>query len=119
MAIYDLTTADRPAETATYAVALTGLVLIAGVGSDYWRLVAKDSKLQSGADQATLAGATQLNGVRGTCLRASAAAIGNVTNTILVFNNENTVSSASNPACDVIGSIRFWQNRNRTKQYGY
>ena len=118
MAIYDLTAADRPADTATYAVVLTGLVLIAGVGFDYGRLAAKDSNLQSGADQATLAGATQLKGVRGACLRASVAAIGIVTTTILVFNNDNTVSSASDPTCDVIGSIRFSQNRNRTKQYG-
>ena len=113
--IYDLTATDKAAVTGLYAPALTGLVLMAGVGFDYGRLAAMDSNLQSGADQ----GATQLNGASGAFLPASAASIGIATNNTSVPHNDNYVSIAFDPACDAIGSIRFWQNKNRTKQYGY
>ena len=43
---------DRGAVAATYALSLTALILIAGVGFDYGRLAAMDSELQNGADQA-------------------------------------------------------------------
>ena len=53
---------EKGAVAATYAIALIGLIAIAGVAFDYGRLVAIDSELQNGADQAALAGATQLDG---------------------------------------------------------
>ena len=61
---------DRGAVAVTYALSLTALVAIAGLGFDYARLVTMDSELQNGADQAALAGATQLDGKSGTCARA-------------------------------------------------
>lgn len=57
-----------------YAVALLGLIGIAGVGWDYGRLVAMDSELQNAADQAALAAATQLDGRDGAMARARDAA---------------------------------------------
>ena len=45
-----------------YAIALFGLIGMAGVSFDYSRLMAMDSELQNAADQAALAAATQLNG---------------------------------------------------------
>ncbi len=57
----------------TYALALTGLIAIGGVGFDYARLMALDSELQSAADEAALAAATQLDGRAGAVTRAQAA----------------------------------------------
>ena len=57
-----------------YAIALFGLVGIAGVGFDYGRLMSMDSELQNAADQAALAAATQLDGREGAMLRARDAA---------------------------------------------
>ena len=53
-----------------YAIALFGLVGIAGVGFDYGRLMSMDSELQNAADQAALAAATQLDGREGAMVRA-------------------------------------------------
>lgn len=112
-AIDDLIRNDDGAVAATYALALTALIIIAGVGFDYGRLAAMDSELQNGADQAALAGATQLNGASGACSRASAAALGLVTNTTVVANDSHSVSITSEPACDATGNVRFWQDKNR------
>lgn len=65
---------ERGAVAALYAIALFGLVAIAGVGWDYGRLMAMDSELQNAADQAALAAATQLDGRAGAIARAQAAA---------------------------------------------
>lgn len=53
---------ERGAVAPLYAIALFGLVGMAGVGFDYGRLMAMDSELQNAADAAALAAATQLNG---------------------------------------------------------
>ena len=63
----DLLRDDAGAVAATYAMSLTALMVIAGVGFDYGRLAAMDSELQNGADQAALAGVTQLDGASGAC----------------------------------------------------
>lgn len=65
---------ESGAIAAIYAIALFGLVGIAGVGWDYGRMMAMDSELQNAADQAALAAATQLNGRAGAIMRAEAAA---------------------------------------------
>jgi Flp pilus assembly protein TadG len=57
-----------------YALALFGLIMIAGVGWDYSRMATMDSELQNAADQAALAAATQLTGVTGARANATAAA---------------------------------------------
>ncbi len=111
--IVDLVQDQGGAVAATVALSLTALVLIAGVGFDYGRLAAMDSELQNGADQAALAGATQLNGATDACLRASDAARSLVTNTTVVANSANTVVIQSEPACDATGRVRFWQDKNR------
>lgn len=66
---------DRSAAIAPmYAMALFGLIMIAGVGWDYSRLMTMDSELQNAADQAALAAATQLTGVTGARTAAQNAA---------------------------------------------
>ena len=57
----------------TYALALTALIAIAGVGFDYARMMTLDSELQSAADEAALAAATQLDGRTGAVTRAQTA----------------------------------------------
>lgn len=102
------------AVAATYAMALFGLVAIAGVGFDYGRLMAMDSELQNGADQAALAGATQLDGKPGACLRAATAAVNLVSNKTLLASDNQTISIANETTCDATGSVRFWQDKNKT-----
>lgn len=66
---------DRSAAIAPmYAIALFGLIMIAGVGWDYSRMATMDSELQNAADQAALAAATQLTGVSGARAAAQSAA---------------------------------------------
>lgn len=105
---------DSGAVAATYALALTGILVVAGVGFDYGRLAAMDSELQNGADQAALAGATQLDGLTGACERAANAAATLVNNQTLLAQGGGAVGVATETACDSTGNIRFWQDRNRS-----
>lgn len=105
---------ETGAVAATYAMALTGLIVVAGVGFDYGRLAALDSELQNGADQAALAGATQLDGRDGACSRAATAASGLVSNPAVNAQATHTVTVAAETSCDATGSIRFWQNKEGT-----
>ena len=100
------------ATAATYALSLSALIVIAGVGFDYGRLAAMDSELQNGADQAALAGATQLDGAAGACARAAGRAVDLVTNKTIVANSANTITLANEAACDAIGNVRFYQDKN-------
>jgi Flp pilus assembly protein TadG len=102
------------AVAATYALALIPLVAIAGMGFDYARLAGMDSELQNAADQAALAAATQLTADDGACARASAAAVGLVANLTLLASGDNAVTVPSEPDCDAAGSIRFWQDKDKT-----
>ncbi len=105
---------ESGAVAATYAMALTALIVIAGVGFDYGRLATMDSELQNGADQAALAGATQLDGKSGACSRAATAAVSLVTNTTVLANSANTITVTSETACDATGTVKFWQNKEGT-----
>lgn len=76
------------AVAATYALALIPLVAIIGLAFDYARVVGMDSELQAAADQAALAGATQLTRSPGSMERAIAAIQGDlVTNSTLLSND--------------------------------
>lgn len=113
---------ERGAVAATYAIGLAGLLAIAGVAFDYGRLVAMDTELQNGADQAALAGASQLDKlgaaglVPGACARAANAARTLVSNISLLASDgsSNAVTLPSEPTCDATGQIRFWQDRDKT-----
>ncbi|TNE46748.1 MAG: hypothetical protein EP341_09790, partial [Sphingomonadales bacterium] len=76
------------AVAATYALALIPLVAIAGLAYDYTRLVGLDTELQNAADQAALAGASQLDRTSGSMQRAvNAIQNGLVSNTTLFAND--------------------------------
>ncbi len=113
---------EQGAVAATFAIALSGLVAIAGVGFDYARLVGMDTELQNGADQAALAGASQLDGraavglVPGACARAATAARSLVSNVTLLANDgtSNAITLANETTCDAVGNIMFWQDRDKS-----
>ena len=76
------------AVAATYALAIIPLVAIIGLAFDYARVVGMDSELQAAADQAALAGATQLTRSAGSMELAIAAIQGGlVTNSTLLSND--------------------------------
>jgi Flp pilus assembly protein TadG len=94
---------------------LFALIAAGGIAFDYARVAAMDSELQNAADQAALAAASQLDGQPGACARASAAAVSLVANSTK-FANENSsraIAVTSEPACDDIGDIQFYQSYNQ------
>lgn len=111
---------ESGAVAATYAIALLGLIMVAGVGFDYARLATMDSELQNGADQAALAGATQLDGEPGACARSAQAAL-ELVNNITIMSNDgdgNAITIQNEPACDQTGWVRFYQDEERTPATG-
>mgnify|MGYP000457016999 CR=1 FL=1 len=108
---------ENGAVAALYALGLFALITVAGVGYDYARMAGMHSELQNAADQAALAGASQLDGESGTCSRAANAAAGLLTNQTLLGELESgslAVSIATETACDATGKIRFWQDEAKT-----
>ena len=83
------------AVAASYALALTGLVAVIGVGFDYAQLGTLDTELQNAADQAALAAATQLDGTSTAITRATTAASSLVVNRSLMANDGGAASSPS------------------------
>src|SRR3546814_18252839 len=77
---------ESGATAAVFGLSLFALVAIGGLGFDYARLAGMDSELQNAADQAALAGASQLDGQNGACLRALAAATTLAANLTLLAN---------------------------------
>ena len=70
---FHLLRSDRAAVAPTVALALVGLIAVAGISFDYARLAGMDTELQQAADQAALAAATQLDRSSGARARAAAA----------------------------------------------
>lgn len=106
---------ERGAVAVTYALALTGLILVGGAAFDYTRLVGMDTELQNGADQAALAGATQLDKGSGACARAGNAAVAMLRNVTLLgatgnvvqINSGNTITVAANQCGAFPGTNNF------------
>jgi Flp pilus assembly protein TadG len=78
----------------TVALSLFGLIAAGGIAFDYARMAGMDTELQSAADQAALAAATQLDGNSGAIDRATAAAQGMLTNSTL-FANDGSASGTT------------------------
>jgi Flp pilus assembly protein TadG len=97
---------ENGATAALYALALPALVAVGGVGFDYARLAGMDSELQNAADQAALAGATQLDGKSDSMTRAISAAQGLIANATVLSNDGQTA------AVDVpTATILFYETR--------
>jgi Flp pilus assembly protein TadG len=102
----------------TIALSLVGLIAAGGIAFDYARLASMDSELQSAADQAALAAASQLDGETGACARAANAASSMLVNDTRMANDGNAsgrhVTIPLEVACDATGQVRFWQNITKT-----
>lgn len=77
------------AVAATYALALIPIIALAGLAFDYTRLAGMDTELQNAADQAALAGATQLDRQPGAMTRAINAIQGGLVENSTLFANDS------------------------------
>ena len=82
-----LTRDKRGAVAPTVALSLVALIATGGIAFDYARLATLDSELQNAADQAALAGASQLDGQPQAVARAVAAAQGLLVNQTRLGND--------------------------------
>lgn len=90
------------AVAATYAIALIPLIAIAGLAFDYTRLVGMDTELQNAADQAALAGASQLDRTSGSMERAIAAIQGGLVANSTLFANDADGINVDVPAAGIV-----------------
>ena len=98
---------ERGAVAATYALALVPLIAVAGLAFDYARVAGMETELQNAADQAALAGATQLTRTSGSMERAIAAIQGGLVANNTAFSNDgagNTVA-ITNAASNDDGTV--------------
>jgi Flp pilus assembly protein TadG len=95
---------DAGAVAPIVAISLFGLIAAGGLAFDYARLASLDTELQSAADEAALAAATQLNGRSGTQTRAISAAQSLITNRAL-FANDGANRNVSVP------TVLFYQDK--------
>jgi Flp pilus assembly protein TadG len=108
----------------TVALSLTALIAAGGIAFDYARVASMDSELQSAADQAALAAASQLDGQTGACERAVAAAqnmVGNETRmandrlgTAVTIADPGVCNADSSITYNANASIRFYQDEAKT-----
>ncbi|KUO55376.1 MAG: hypothetical protein APF78_05715 [Sphingomonadales bacterium BRH_c3] len=89
------------AVAAIYAIALIPLVAIIGLAYDYTRLVGLDTELQNAADQAALAGASQLDRTSGSMERAIAAIQGGLVSNSTLFSNDGEGTNIDVNAIDI------------------
>jgi Flp pilus assembly protein TadG len=82
------------------ALSLTALVAVGGLAFDYSRVASMDTELQSAADQAALAAATQLDGQDGARDRATAAAR-NLFSNLTYFANDGGGTAVDVPATNI------------------
>jgi hypothetical protein len=78
---------ETAAVAATVALSLFGLIAVGGIAFDYARMATLDTELQNAADQAALAGVTQLDGLPGARARARTAAQSLVLNDTRLSND--------------------------------
>jgi|GEM_PF-296907 len=100
---------ERGAVAATYALALIPLVAIAGLAFDYTRVAGMETELQNAADQAALAGATQLDRTSGSLERAIAAIQGGLVSNTTAFSNDG--DGATIAITDASTQVVFYANK--------
>lgn len=100
----------------TVALSLFGLIAAGGIAFDYARMAALDSELQTAADQAVLAAASQLDGGTNACSRAAGAASALIRNDTRFANDSGglAVTIQNEADCDRTGFIKFYQNKDRS-----
>ena len=115
-AIRRLLKSSSGAVAPTVALSLFGLIAAGGIAFDYARMAGMDTELQSAADQAALAAASQLDGNTDACARAAAAAATMLSNKTLFANDSQgtAINVQQEATCDATGKIRFWQDKGKT-----
>jgi Flp pilus assembly protein TadG len=109
----------------TVALSLFGLIAAGGIAFDYARMASMDTELQSAADQAALAAASQLDGEPEACERAVDAARNMLANSTLMANETGggrAITIADPGVCDgdtgitfaAGASIRFYQDIDKS-----
>lgn len=91
-----------------YAVGILVLVAMAGIGFDYGRLMVLDSELQSAADQAALAAATQLDGGDDAMTRARDAATNAFASAASDYVNQTRIANDGSGRDITSLGFRFW-----------
>ncbi|WP_022682798.1 pilus assembly protein TadG-related protein [Sphingobium bisphenolivorans] len=97
----------------TVALSLFGLIAAGGIAFDYSRLASMDSELQSAADQAALAAATQLDGSATSITRATSAAQALIANRTLFANDGNSAGRSV-----TIPNLIFYSSYNQDTDVG-
>ena len=92
---------ESAAVAATVALSLFGLIAVGGIAFDYARMATLDTELQNAADQAALAGVTQLDGQPGAMTRATNAAQTLLTNNTRLAN-DNGGAAIGIPTVEVL-----------------
>ena len=124
---------ERGAVAPIIAISLFALIAAAGIAFDYARMAGMDTELQSAADQAALAAASQLDGKNaaesgglGACTRARQAALALLTNKTFFANDGGTPTVAitdaddptddddEDPQCNNADGVRFYQDKAAT-----
>ncbi|WP_427969709.1 pilus assembly protein TadG-related protein [Altererythrobacter sp.] len=100
---------ESGAVAATYALALIPLIAMAGLAFDYTRVVGMDTELQNAADQAALAGATQLDRTDGSMERAINAIQGGLVSNSTLFSNDGSGRTVA--ISDANTQITFFANK--------
>lgn len=106
----------RAAVAPTVGLSLFALIAVGGIGFDFARLASLDSELQSAADQAALAAASQLNGSSGACSRAVSAARNLISNDTRFANDVSSraITIANETTCDAVGNVRFYETKDKS-----
>lgn len=94
----------------TVALSLVGLIAAGGLAFDYARMATLDTELQTAADQAALAAATQLDGASNARARATAAANNLLRNITLFADNEGAPNSDARRI--TVPTVTFYQSYN-------
>jgi Flp pilus assembly protein TadG len=94
----------------TVALSLFGLLAVGGIAFDYSRMASLDTELQSAADQAALAAATQLDGGANARNRATAAA-NDLLRNVTVFADAQGASNGD-PDRIAVPTVNFYQSYN-------
>jgi Flp pilus assembly protein TadG len=109
---------NRGAVAPTIALSLVGLIAAGGIAFDYTRMASMETELQTAADQAALAAASQLDGNSGACSRAANAAVSMLANQTRMANDGNAsgraVTIPLETTCDATGQVRFYQDIAKT-----
>jgi len=104
----------------TVALSLTALIATGGIAFDYSRMATMDTELQSAADQAALAAASQLDGQANACSRAANAAVSMIANRSYMANDGNgvAVTIPLETGCDATGQVQFYKTWDQSTDTG-